>query len=161
MPLADAYPFRSTALRGALVLIAAIGCAGGAEAACSVSAGSVAFGTYNPSAPDDGTGTVSATCSILDPAPVVGISAGGSGNILDREMSRGSARLNYGIYTDSGRSNVWGDGSSGTSTVTMTSYTSYLLFWRQYSRSIYGRIPAGQHVPAGAYTDNLVVTVTF
>ncbi len=133
-----------------------------ARASCTVSATAVAFGAYNPSsgAPDDATGTINATCLIWDDAPIVSIGTGVSGSFAPRKLANGAARLNYNLYTAATRTIVWGDGSAGTSRVTLTGGTTVLI-WRTYARTIYGRIPIGQHVQAGTYTDTIVVTVTF
>jgi len=134
-----------------------------ARAACTVSSAGVAFGAYDPlsGTPDDSIGTVSSTCTILDPAPEVEIGAGNSGTFTTRRMSNGGSNLNYNLYTNAGRTIVWGNGSGGTGTVTMSGGTPVLFFWRTYSATIYGRIPAGQNVTAGSYADTLIIQVNF
>ncbi|MGE0179530.1 MAG: spore coat U domain-containing protein [Sphingomonas sp.] len=133
-----------------------------AAAACSVSVTGVAFGNYNPgnAAPDDSTGTINATCLIIDDVPSVAISTGSSGSFSPRQMASGGADLNYNLYTDASRAIVWGDGTRGTSAANLLLQGSFFI-WRTYARTIYGRIPAGQNVTTGAYSDTLVVTVTF
>ena len=61
--------------------------------------------------------------------------------------------LNYGLYRDSARSQSFGQGSNA-KVVTLTGPGSG-------SVSLYGRIPGGQIVPAGTYTDTVVVTLSF
>ena len=52
------------------------------------------------------------------------------------------------------------DCAQALSTVTLTGgITSFT--WRTCARTIYGRIPTGQLVPAGTYGDSITVTVTF
>lgn len=133
-----------------------------ADAACTVSVTGVAFGAYDPhgASPDDSTGSVSATCLIIDAAPNVEISSGSAPNFTTRRMSNGPSTLNYNLYTNAAHTIVWGDGSGGSSTATLT-LTGTFIIWRSYSRTIYGRIPTGQNVTAGSYGDLLVVTVTF
>jgi spore coat protein U-like protein len=133
-----------------------------AEAACTVSATGVAFGAYNPNsaAPDDATGTINATCLIFDQAPRVEIGTGNSGSFSPRELDNGSWQLNYNLYTSAARNIVWGDGSAGTGTVTLTGGSNFIL-WRTYARTIYGRIPTAQAVREGTYTDTLMVTIVF
>lgn len=149
---------------GFALAAAAAGLAGpaAADAACTVSATGVAFGGYDPhsAAPDDSTGSISATCLIIDAAPDVEISSGSAPNFSTRRMTNGGATLNYNLYTNASHTIVWGDGTGGSSTATLT-LTGTFIIWRSYSRTIYGRIPAGQNVTAGSYGDLLVVTVTF
>ncbi len=151
----NAKPFlRSLLVAGTLALSAPAG------AACTAGTSGVAFGTYSPSVGDNSTGTIEVTCGLFDGQPTVAIGAGTSGNFHARQMRSGPHQLAYGLYTDAGRTSIWGDGSQGTSTVSMAN-PQWLLLWLRYTRSIYGHIPAGQHVAAGSYTDTILVTVIF
>lgn len=105
------------------------------------------FSTYDPTAdtPDDAEGavTVRATKGLTF---TIYIGA-------DRELTDGSGNvLDYELYTDSSRTAVWGSTSaSGPNHVSASNVaTSY---------PIYGRIPALQDLPAGSYSDTVVVTV--
>jgi spore coat protein U-like protein len=51
---------------------------------------------------------------------------------------------------------VWGDGSAGTSTVPLRKVNRN----RPATTTIYGRIPPGQNVSVGAYSDSVTVTIT-
>jgi spore coat protein U-like protein len=66
--------------------------------------------------------------------------------------------LAYGLYTDAGRSTVWGF-SSGVNTMSQS-----LSIPNKDTRSItfiiYGRIPALQVAAVGSYSDLVQVTVT-
>ena len=66
--------------------------------------------------------------------------------------------LGYNVFTSPSMAVVWGDGTGGTSTVAMGPVPG-----RRPLRpvTIYGRIPAGQNVSAGTYSDTLVVTITW
>jgi spore coat protein U-like protein len=153
---------RRAELRFALAALLAAGFAAPAGAACTVSVTGVAFGAYDTlsGSPDDSTGTISATCLIIDDAPDVEIDSGNAPNFSPRRMDNGGSHLNYNLYTSASRTIVWGDGTGGTQRAALT-LTGTFLIWRGYSRTIYGRIPAGQNVSAGAYGDTLVVTMTF
>lgn len=133
-----------------------------AQAACTISTVGVAFGVYNSlgAAPDDGTGTVNAACHPSDQSPVVSLSAGLYGSYSTRRMSSGSDELDYNLYTDLNRAIVWGDGSAGSQSVTLTNGTVN-AGTRRFTRTIYGQIPAGQQASFGSYTDTLMVTITF
>lgn len=137
---------------------------GEARAACRVTATSVSFGAYDVFSPVplDSTGSVSVSCDELPPSDVVieiGPSAG-SGGFNPRQMRHPSRpdRLGYNLFTDSSRSAVWGDGTAGTRTV----------FLKNVHRqkppvvtTIYGRVPPGQNVSVGVYSDTLTVTITW
>lgn len=131
---------------------------------CSVSAQPTAFGSYNPisGAALDTTGQITVTCTAVLSIAVsytITLSAGGSGSATARRMTGTSATLPYNVYTDSTRSTIWGNGSGGTGTVSDGYALALLLVSRNYS--VYGRMPGGAIVPAGAYTDTLMVTVNY
>jgi len=148
-----------------------------AAAECSVSTVGVAFGVYDPLAVAsvDATGTVSVRCvwtSSGSPgtqwvSPVVSLSGGLSpGTLLQRRLRNATGDLlNYNLYRDAGRTQIWGDGSSGTFTATIGPATLVLLpsgSPRTGSRTVYGRMPAGQTAAVpGSYSDVITVTVTF
>ncbi len=138
----------------------------GISCSCSVDASTLNFGVYNPLAAGnlDATGSVSVTCGALvlgaNISYNVTLGAGGSGNPLSRTMSNGANTLSYNLYTNAGRTLIWGDNSGGTSTVS-SAYLLNLLLSRTDAFSIYGRIPSGQNVTAGSYTDTIVATVIF
>jgi len=130
---------------------------------CTVSTTPVSFGGYDvfSSTPMDTTGTIALYCNNPEkkPMPVtVSISSGGSGSFNPRQMrlAGGTDRMNYYLFIDPSRTTIWGDGSGGTSI-----FTSIILKTTPLNATIYGRIPARQNLRAGAYGDNLVVTVNW
>jgi spore coat protein U-like protein len=73
-----------------------------------------------------------------------------------RKMRSGTNRLNYSLYTNSGRTTVWGDGTSGSAQITGTGTGS------TQNLVVYGRVFGNQTtVPAGGYLDSVSVTVTY
>ena len=74
----------------------------------------MAFGNYdsvtaNATAPLDGIGTVTVTCT-KGAAAKVGLSAGGNAQGSTRRMAGAAAEyLTYELYKDTGRATVWGD----------------------------------------------------
>ena len=142
-------------------LVVASATASPAMAACSVSVTGVAFGAYDTLTPanDDSAGSLTAVCHPSDQSIEVWISGGSSGSVLARTMRNGAEVLNYNLYTDAGRTIVWGDGSSGNALNLNNGTVSGGQ--RTFSQPIYGRIPALQAVGAGTYNDTLVVTVVF
>ncbi|MCS5707365.1 spore coat U domain-containing protein [Candidatus Berkiella cookevillensis] len=146
--------------KNAYALCLGLGCS------CSIATNSFNFGAYNPLSPTakDLSGSLSVTCGSLlasvSVAYTVSLSTGNSGTYTQRSMLNGANILNYNFYTDAGRTTIWGNGGGGTSMIS-NSYILGLLFPRTDNFTIYGRIPALQNVPIGAYTDNIVATVTF
>jgi len=130
---------------------------------CTATATAVSFGNYDPlsSIADDSTGTVHVHCTLTVALPgsfTVGLSTGGSGSFAARKLHNGASDLLYNLYTDTTRAQVWGDGTGGS--VTVSRSFSGLLSIDQ-SLTVYGRIGAGQNVPARTYSDTILVTVTY
>jgi spore coat protein U-like protein len=125
-------------------------------AACVASASNISFGNYTASSAtaDNANGTVSVTCTNND-AYTIALSGGGSGHVAARTMANGANTLGYGVYTTSGYSNIWGDGTNGTSTVAGTGNGAAQNY------TAYGQIPVAEYSAAGSYTDTLTATVTF
>jgi spore coat protein U-like protein len=152
---------RCAKVSAALLFLAAFA-GGAARAACTVSATGLAFGPYDVFAPVplDTTGTVTVTCD-RNPRAAITISIGPSpvsGGFRPRQMRHVVLpdRLNYNLFTSPSLGTVWGDGSSGTSTVVLRRVRRR----RPVTATIYGRIPPGQNVSVGAYSDALTVTIT-
>ncbi len=129
-------------------------------AACTVSATPLSFGSYDvfSAAPLDSTGTITVSCDERR-APQVLISIGqstNSGGFDPRAMKHatGGELLMYNLYTNNGRSRIWGDGSGNTSTVTRKVRRN-----RPLNRTVHGRVPPLQDVEAGAYHETLTVTI--
>jgi spore coat protein U-like protein len=123
---------------------------------CVITAGDLAFGAYDPvvthaSTALDASSTLSVTCTTGASTNItldLGTSASGS----QRRMSDGGTNhLDYELYSDSGRSTVWDDAPGVDHTGTGS----------QENISVYGRVPAGQSVPAASYTDTVTATITF
>ncbi|HEX9850530.1 spore coat U domain-containing protein [Candidatus Deferrimicrobium sp.] len=133
-----------------------------AHAACLVSATGMNFGAYDVFAavPRDSAGTVTVACDPNPPTDVT-VSIGSSptsGGFNPRRMRHVtlSDRLDYNLFTTPSMVTVWGDGSAGTSTVLLRKVNRN----RPVTTTIYGRIPPGQNVSVGAYSDAVTVTVT-
>lgn len=136
--------------------------AGPLGAACRVATTGIDFGVYDVfvTVPLDSTGTVTVSCDQNPPTDVtvaIGPSAS-SGGFRPRAMRNALTpdRLNYNLFTNASMSSVWGDGTSGTSTVLLFKVNKN----RPQTATIYGRIPPGQNVSVGTYADTLTVTIT-
>lgn len=165
--------------RGAWWLGALLGlvCGMAGAADCSITAVGVAFGVYDPLAVTavDATATVSVRCvwtsgsgtGAQRVSPVISLSAGlPPGTLTQRRLRTATGDLlNYNLFRDTARTQIWGDGSSGTFTAP-TSPAALVLPSsgnpRTGTRTIYGRMPAGQtNAAPGSYADTITVTVTF
>jgi spore coat protein U-like protein len=126
--------------------------------ACSVSANPLNFGNYDPTATTalDATTTLSALCTI-GTSFTVGLNAGTAtgATVTARRMTNGANTLNYALYRDAGRTNNWGN-TPGTDTPPAT-----IAPVGPSTLTVYGRVPAGQNVPAGGYADTITVTLNY
>jgi spore coat protein U-like protein len=126
----------------------------------------VAFGAYDPAdvnftAHLDATGSVTVRCTkgtVADVALDQGLyaAAGSSCAAPARQMSNGATeRLGYALYADAGRTTAWGCDAGNDQSFTSAGSGSPTTL------HVYGRIPAGQDVAPGSYTDTVQVRVTF
>lgn len=124
------------------------------QAACLISATSMAFGSYSGDAVD-ATARLLVTCSKSTPyyvslGPGLHADSGGQTNAGN---SAGDL-LGYGLFRDAARVARWGqafhvDGLAGTGSGVAQSLT------------VYGRIPSGQSPPPGDYSDIVIATVIY
>ena len=125
---------------------------------CVVSTAStgLSFGAYDPTSGSDtlGSTTFKVECSSGLPY-TIGLSAGGSSSDTARTMSSGANRLNYGLYSDSGRTTNWG-ASTGALAGNGAGLTT------ENTVTVYGKIPKNQYGPGiGSYSDSITATVTY
>jgi spore coat protein U domain-containing protein, fimbrial subunit CupE1/2/3/6 len=146
--------FLITLAAGAVGLLAAP-----AEAACTISTTAVNFGTYNvfQGTPDDAVGQVTVRCTTLSLFVRVDLDRGGAPSFDPRQMRQGSEILTYNLFRDAARTTIWGDGTGGTQ-----DFFQFIVPANQnINVSVYGRIPAGQDVSAGAYSNTVTATISF
>jgi len=131
----------------------------GAAGMCTISATAVTFGNYNVfnAAAVDSTGTVTYRCSGGASNIAITLSKGTSATYSPRRMSRSGELLNYNLYTDAARSTVWGDGTAGTVVYSFAIPPNN----SNVNVTVFGRIPAGQDVSAGSYSDTITATINF
>lgn len=139
-----------------------------AAGTCTIAATGPAFGIYDPlsATPDTNNGSVTATCNWTSGGStnfniVSSYSGGNSGNPADRFMLSGVNRLYYNIYFDAALTQIRGNGTGGTQTGAASLRVSNGQRTASATSAIYGRIPAGQNVAPGSYSDSIVVTITF
>ena len=128
---------------------------------CSISTVGVVFGTYDVFAPTvlTSTGSVTIHCVGVGSgvAPVsVGLSSGNAGSFQPRTMLRSGEPLNYNLTLDAAGTNIWGDGTGGS-----VHFSTSVSNNQTVNTTIFGRIPAGQDVSVGSYTDTIIATINF
>jgi spore coat protein U-like protein len=129
---------------------------------CAIAAGALDLGSYDPvvvNASTDAlaTSTITVTCTSGASATVTlgqgtTVGAGSTDADPNRRLTDGANFLNYGLFTDVGRSVEWGN-TAGTGVAHTGTGAGVPL-------TVYGNIPAGQNVPAGAYAGTVIATIT-
>jgi spore coat protein U-like protein len=125
------------------------------RASCTLSASSLNFGNYS-GLQINVTSTLTITCTNTTTYDV-GLNAGlvTGATVTTRKMTGPApATLNYAMFRDSARTLNWGN-TVGTDTLSSTGNGSPLL------SSVFGQLAAGQSVTPGAYSDTIIVTVTY
>ena len=125
---------------------------------CSVSAAALNFGAAIPnpiSSNVDAQSAITATCS-NGAGYTIALNGGtNAGTVALRRLEAGGTTINYTMYTDAGRSSIWGDGTIGTTLLNGSGSGAPQVI------PVYGRIPSGQAPGTGAYSDTVTVTITF
>ncbi len=127
---------------------------------CTISTAPVAFGAYDPvgvnaAANLNGTGTVTVACT-KGTAATIDLGVGNNLSGGSRRMGSGSDFLNYALYKDAARTQVWGTGLAGGST-----YAYAAASKNSVAVTVYGTVPMNQDVTVGAYTDTVVATINY
>jgi spore coat protein U-like protein len=154
-------------LRALCALVLLCAAQAGQAQTCTVSSTALAFGVYAPTlgTPNDSVATITVTCQATVSLLVgytITLGGGNSGNPAARSMplSGGGGGMNYQVYSDLLRTQVWGDGGNGTAGVADGYLISVIApYIKTYSA--FGRIPALQNAKAGSYADSLLVTITY
>jgi spore coat protein U-like protein len=130
---------------------------------CNITSSGLAFGAYDPVITNaasnlDASGTLTVTCT----SGSTGVIALGQGANADtgstdaiplRRMVSGLNFLSYALFQDAGRTTLWGN--------TTATDVSHSGDGTATDVTIYGRVTSAQNVPAGAYADTVLATVTF
>ena len=142
--------------------------AANAVVSCSVTATGPNFGIYNPlsSAPALSNGQVTATCTLVSGGNTTvnltsSYSIGSGSSYALRTLRSGTNVLNYNLFYDAAFTQIRGNGTGGSQTGGATFNLTRGQRTQSTTSVIYGRIPAGQDVAAGTYTDTIVVTITY
>jgi spore coat protein U-like protein len=149
---------RSTTLEAATAT-ASFGVTANVAANCTIVAGSLGFGSYDPvvahaTNPLDQTSTITVACTKGTNATVsldLGTHASGS----TRRMQSGTTAtefLTYELYTTVAHTVVW----NTTNTVAYSAASK-----ASTNLTVHGRVAGGQDVETANYTDTIVATITF
>lgn len=125
------------------------------QPACTVSGGTLDFGSYTSGQTSVLNGFTQIAYSNCPAGQLrFQLDGGGSGAPAARRMSNGSGgQLAYAIFRDSARTQQFGLGGDA-KLVTLAAAGSGNV-------SVYGQIPANQSAAAGTYTDTVVITLDF
>jgi len=130
----------------------------GGDRHCVINSSGIDFGVCDTldATPTDATGSITYSCSQGGGAlnVIVAIDRGLAGS-FDRAISNGQGRLGYNVYLDVGHTRIWGDGSSGTATLTDKVPGND----HPITATAFGRVFPRQNVGSGRYVDSLVVTM--
>ena len=144
------------------------------DCTCSPASTTINFGAYDvlSGAPLDSAGSFSVTCR-MDRHRDRNVRVFYTAKLAtapSRQLAPpvGGDRLSYGVYVDAARTQPWGDGTGGTSTINGSVIIPSRSSVSDGPRHYYGRIsPGGQDVsaaspgpPPTAYRQTLTITVT-
>ena len=126
---------------------------------CVIAVNNLAFGKYDPLAQNatqqlDAAAEVTMLCTRSSRAAIK-IDSGRNAIGSSRTLAGGSQHVSYQLFRDAGRTQEWGGGGAdGLQFVSEGIHKPQQL-------TVYGRIPPGQEVASGVYTDVVTATVDF
>jgi spore coat protein U-like protein len=126
-------------------------------ASCIInSASTLNFGSSGVIAANvDQTSTLQVQCTNTTPYTISLDAGTGTGaTVAARKMTNGANTITYSLYSDAGRTTVWGN-TIGTNTVAGTGNGASQPY------TVYGRVPPQTTPAAALYTDTITVTVTY
>lgn len=130
--------------------------------ACTVAAGTLPFGTYDPATQTNdlqGSGTFDVTCTLLSDVDIL-MDAGAnfSGSLRNLLSTTTADTLGYRLFQDVGLSLEWGDdGASHPS----ASQNFSALAAATTNITVHGTILGSQNVPGGTYQDTVNISLIF
>lgn len=127
------------------------------QASCVISStGPLAFGNQGVlNSAVNASSTLGVQCTSSTPFNV-GLNAGATAGATTttRLLSSGANTVGYKIYSDSGRTSLWGN-TVGTDTVSQTGTGAV------QNVTLYGQVPAQATPAPGSYSDTVTVTITY
>lgn len=129
------------------------------DSSCQIATTNLSFADYSPlganaTIPDDATATVTITCTLGTSGQIlIGHGTNWTGSQMRMLNAVASTYLPYTVYQDNAHTVVW-DGITGMTIPPAPDTTP-----RTYTA--YGRVPAGQTVASGAYSDTVSISISF
>ena len=137
------------------VLLVLAPAAAHAALVCTLAPTGVAFGVFSgPQLTTVGAITIKCTGGGNINNATLSLSTGSSGTYASRQMNNGPNKLLYNLYSDPAFTQIWGDGTGGSVPVTTASGPQIIF------NQIYAKIPAQAEPSAGAYSDEIIATLT-
>jgi spore coat protein U-like protein len=123
---------------------------------CNVSASTLNFGSHlNLTANRDQTSTIQAQCTNSTPYNIgLDVGTGAGATVATRKMTSGGTTINYSLYRNTTRTQVWGT-TIGTNTVSATGNGT------TQNHTVYGRVPVQTTPNPATYSDTITATVTY
>ena len=127
---------------------------------CTISNATLNFGAYDPVVANAATNldaqtNISVACTKGSTGVWVGLGLGSNASGSVRRMASAGNLLTYELYSNAGRTTVWGNTSAtGMNYTPVTSKAATNLV-------VYGRVPSGQDANVGNYSDSVVATINF
>jgi spore coat protein U-like protein len=151
----------SRRILGALLLLLIPAGAEAGNGTCTVSASGLDFGTFSLSELTS-VGSIIVTCQGNGTfSYMLSASTGGSGSYAPRQMTGPpDGMLAYNLYLDPAFTQIFGDGTGGSSLFKGKVQISGGSMASQ-NVSVYGQVPAQSTPAPGQYSDTLVLTISF
>ena len=128
-----------------------------AKKCTTLTGGTISFTAYVPDAEDanDAATTVKVNCTKGTQVTISMDKGQGTGaSTTTRKLASANDSLNYSLYTDTSRSDVWGEDADAV-------VFSGAGLLSQTTLDVYGRIAAGQDVKPGSFSDTVTVTLSY
>lgn len=143
--------------------------AASAAVTCTVQTSGLSLSSYSPfsSVSSSASATIITNCSGGDSSGAQTVltytlSPGVSGNELARTLQMGPGQaINYNIYTDAAWTQIMGDGTRGTQTVSVCVSGAGCSVTSSYKFTLYGAVPPNQDIVPGTYTDTLTLQAIY
>ena len=142
-----------------------------AAVSCTASVPLLSFGNYDvfSASPLLSATTLTVTCSKTPSDPnglvrvdyTITLATGLSMTYAQRKLGGVSDQLGYNLYTDSARTQIWGNGTGGSIVVTGTLNLTNGNPVLSNQHTVFASVPALQDVSVGAYSDAILVAVTY
>jgi spore coat protein U-like protein len=124
---------------------------------CSVTATNMSFGTFINTTTSTTTNTINVICNNETQYSIALTPGNNGGPNFTRNLVSGNNLLPYNIYKDNAYTQIWGDGTGGSTTM-----ANLVANGSEQSYTAFGKIPPIENEPAsGTYADTITVSVNY